>query len=214
MDARRITFMGAVVIAVVVYGCTTTPMKRQERTATTLGDITESLEAVRSQIDRTQSSLKSLVNTSPANLKDAYTRYASDVDTMAKQADVLRRQSQELDQRSNAWLSAWQKSHAEIQNPELKAISEGRRSQALHRFDAIKGALAAARQSRDPFMANLQDIKNVVGNDLTPRSLDAVSRAAVVQNAQTHGTQVARSMDVAIAELRAVEGALVPVTPK
>ena len=211
MYLRSTSLIGAIlVMAVVVSSCGTTPVKRQERAADTLSDVTEGMVATRTQIDKTLTSLNALMSAPPNKLRDAYDQYVKDVDRMSKLAQEHQKHSQQLRERSAAWLSGWQKSHGEIQNPDLRTVSEGRRAQVMTRFDTINGSTAAAQQSFGPFLQNLQDVKRVLGNDLSSRGIDAVAASGAVQQANANGPAVARALDVATSDLQALGGTLSP----
>jgi murein L,D-transpeptidase YcbB/YkuD len=120
------------------------------------------------------------------------------------------KESRQMQRRSDEWLSGWQKSQAGVNNPELKALSERRSAQTLERFQSIDGSLAAARKAFAPFIANLQDVKKVVGNDLTPKGVAGVASTAVVQNANQSGAAAARALDVTIADLQVLTQTLAP----
>src|ERR1051325_1446007 len=197
-------WIGAIVIAVWVAGCASTPVERKDATSNSLVELRDSMMATRGQIEKTLASLNGLTRASPNQLRDAFQQYATDADKIAQQAETVDKESQRMRQRSDEWLAGWQKSQADVNNPELKALSEKRRAQALERFQNIDGSFAAARQAFAPFIANLQDVKKVVGNDLTPNGVAAVSGTEVVRNANQSGAAAARALDITIADLQAL----------
>ena len=203
-------WIGVIVIAVWVAGCASTPYERREATSGSLVDLRDSMVATRGQIEQTLASLNGLTSAPPDQLRETYKQYAEDTDKIAKQAVTVDEESRQMRSRSKEWLAGWQKSQAEVQDPELKALSESRRAQALERIQNIDRSLAEAREAFAPFVENLQDVKQVVGNDLTPNGVAAVSGTAVVQNANQAGTTAARALDVTIAELEALTQTLTP----
>jgi hypothetical protein len=168
--------------------------------------------ATRGQIGKTLGSLSVLTSASPAHLHEAYQQYAKETDKIAQQAVTVDKESRQMRQRSDEWLAGWQKSQSDVNNPELKALSEKRRAQASERFQNIDGSFAAAREAFAPFIANLQDVKKVIGNDLTPNGVAAVSRTAVVQNANQSGVAAGHALDVTIADLQVLTQTLAPPT--
>lgn len=211
MDRRiRINVIGIIVIGIFMASCVTTPVERQEATTQSLTELREAMKATRAQIDRTLASLDALLSVPEAQLRDAYLQFAKDVDTITKQAALLDKESRQMKRRSEAWLSAWKETYGEVKNPELKALTEQRREQVLSRFYALDGSLAAAREAFRPFLANLQDVRKVIGIDLTPQSIAAVSSTAVVQNATQNGVAAAGALEVAITDLRSLIESLAP----
>jgi chromosome segregation ATPase len=207
---RRIGFAGIILIVVVIVGCANTPVERQDKTAQSLADLRDSMKETRAQIDKTLASLNTLQRASEGQLREAYTPFAKDVDTMAKQAATLDKESSQMKRRSEAWLAAWKDTYGEVKNAELKELTDKRREQVLLNFYQIDGSLAAAREAFAPFIANLQDVKKVIGIDLTPQNVAAVSNTAVVQNANQNGAAAARALDVAITDLQALIDSLTP----
>ena len=208
---RNTGWVGAVVAAVLVAGCASTAVERKDATSGSMVDVRESLVATRGQIDQTLASLNGLIGAPPDRLRDAYQQYAKDADKIAQQAATVDKESRLMRQRSNEWLTGWQKSQGDVATPELKALSERRRATALERFQSIEASLAVAREAFTPFIANLQDVRRVVGNDLTPSSVAAVSGTAVVQNANQRGAEAASALDIAIADFRVLTQTLAPV---
>lgn len=210
---RQIGWIGIIVVAFGVAGCASTPVERKDATSSSLVDLRDSMMATRGQIEKTLTSLNGLTSAPPDRLRAAYQQYAKDTDKIAQQAVTVEKESRQMRSRSQEWLAGWQKSHADVQNPELRALSEGRRAQALERIQNIDRSLAEAREAFAPFVVNLQDVKRVVGNDLTPTGVAAVSDSAVVQNANHNGATTARALDTTIADLQALTQTLTP-SPK
>ncbi|WP_169924105.1 DUF2959 family protein [Sulfurifustis variabilis] len=198
-------------VAVSVAGCASTPVERKEAS---LVDLHDSMVAIRGQIDKTLASLNGLTSASPDRLPATYQQFAKDTDKIAEQAATVDEESRQLQTRSAEWLAGWRKSQAEVQDPELKALSERRHAQALERIQNIDRSLAEAREAFAPFVANLQDVKQVVGNDLTPNGVAAVSGTAVVQNANQAGGAAARALDATIADLEVLTQTLTPVSSR
>lgn len=209
---RQTSWVGViVVVAVSVAGCASTPVERKEAS---LVDLHDSMVAIRGQIDKTLASLNGLTSASPDRLPATYQQFAKDTDKIAEQAATVDEESRQLQTRSAEWLAGWRKSQTEVQDPELKALSERRHAQALERIQNIDRSLAEAREAFAPFVANLQDIKQVVGNDLTPNGVAAVSGTAVVQNANQAGGTAARALDATIADLEVLTQTLTPVSSR
>ncbi|MFP5350282.1 MAG: DUF2959 family protein [Gammaproteobacteria bacterium] len=207
---RQIRWIGIVVVALGFVGCASTAVERKDATSSSLVDLRDSMMATRGQIDKTLVSLNGLTSAPPGRLRAAYQQYAKDTDRIAQQAATVEKESRQMRSRSQEWLAGWQKSQADVQNPELKALSEERRAQALERIQNIDRSLAEAREAFVPFVANLQDVKRVVGNDLTPTGVTAVSDTAVVQNANQNGAATARALDTTIADLQVLTQTLTP----
>lgn len=209
---RKLNWDGAIVVAALVAGCASTQFERKEAASSSMVELRDSMMATRGQIEKTLVSLNGLMTAPPDDLRRAYNEYAKDTDKIAQQAVTVEEESRQLRQRSDEWLAGWQESQADVQDPELKALSERRRAEALERIQNIDRSLAEAREAFAPFVANLQDVKMVVGNDLTPSGVAAVSGTAVVQNANQSGAAVARALAVTIVDLQVLTQTLTPLS--
>lgn len=178
--------------------CTTTPVERQANMADSVTNVKENMAATRTQVDQTLQSLDALVSGAPDNIGPAYAEYARNVDTLKARARAIEQSRAQMQQQRNAWLSAWRESHEKIQDPELQTVSEERRRQTVARFDQLSNSFEAAAQVLTPLVKNLDDVKTVVGNDLTPSGVGAVTGTAVVENAYARGAEVSRTLNEAI----------------
>lgn len=208
---RRLNRVGAIVVAVWVAGCASTPLERKEAASSSMVELRDSMVETRGQIEKTLVSLNGLMTAPPDGLRPAYEEYAQDTDEIARQAVTVDEESRRLRQRSDEWLAGWQKSHADIQDPELRALGERRRAQALERIQNIDRSLAEVREAFSPFVSSLQDVEKVVGNDLTPNGVAAVSGTVVVQNANRSGAAVARALAVTIVDLQVLTQTMTPL---
>src|SRR5689334_12140176 len=78
IDNNTIARLGALVLAVLIAGCASTPLQRQDATSSSLVDLRDSMIATRGQIQQTLASLDALTNASPDHLRAAYQKYAND----------------------------------------------------------------------------------------------------------------------------------------
>lgn len=206
---NRVSYlMVSVVVVLVAAGCASTPVQRQENVEESLSDVKQDLIQTRTQLDKTLESLTALVNSSADDIKKSYTQYASDVNALKRQAADLQKSRDRLRARRENWLTAWQDSYKNIQNPELKSVSEERRSEVVTRFDEIGSLYASAADAFIPLLRDLDDVRMVVGNDLSPRGVSAVAGTDVVQNASMEGKAVEEHLDDAIDEFDNLQRAL------
>jgi hypothetical protein len=203
--------VGVVVLLVyMLAGCSTSPVERKENVTRSVADLRSELLKTRGQIDQTLNSLQQLVIASPSNISQAYKQYAQDVEALKQQARQMQRDSTEMRAQSERWLSTWQKSQRDIQNAELKRISEQRRNEVAARFHNINAAYDQAQAAFMAFLKNLDDVKTAIGNDLTPQGVALVAGTRIVENANANGGQVKQIIDRAINEFDGLMVALGP----
>lgn len=205
---RVFALLSTIVVFLVTAACASSPVKRQENVERSLDDVKQELIGTRSQLDKTLVSLTALVNSSAGDVKKSYSQYASDVNALKRQADTLQKSREELRTRREKWVNAWQKSYRDIQNPELKRVSEERRSQVVSRFDEIRRSYDAAADAFTPLLRDLEDVRMAAGNDLTPRGIAAIAGTSPVQNASSEGTAAEQRLNSAIADFDGLQRAL------
>jgi hypothetical protein len=205
---KRALLLAVFAVSFLGSACTTTPTERREDVTQSLIDVKNSMVATRTQIDEALSSLNTLMNASRDDINEAYTRYADDVEKLQQSSQQVFENAEEMREQRDSWLSVWQESHEGLENEELKDISKERRSQIASRFDNISESFEAAREAFVPFLENLDDVKTVVGNDLTPAGITAVSDTDVVQEARANGSEAEENLETAIAEFDKLTRAL------
>ncbi len=208
----KLRWSGALALAALSAGCATTQVERKQATTSSIEELHASMVQTRSQIEKTLDSLDVMLDASQATLRPAFKEYAEDTDKVAGLADDVDDESRQLRQRSDEWLSGWTESQSGVQDPELKALGEQRRARALERIQEIDRSLAEAREAYAPFVTNLQDVRTVVGGDLTTKAVEAVSNTDVVQNANRNGRTVSRALADAIDDLEELTQTLTPVS--
>lgn len=199
-----------VLLAYALAACSTSPVERKENVTRSVADLRGELLATRGQIDQTLNSLQQLMIASPSSIGQAYQQYAQFVETLKRQARQMQRDAAEMRAQSDRWLMAWEKSQRDIQNAELKRVSEQRRNEVTARFQNINAAYDQAQAAFTAFLKNLDDIKTAVGNDLTPKGVAMIASTRVVENANVNGAQVKQIIDRAINEFDGLMVALGP----
>lgn len=192
-------------------GCSTTPVERQEHVAQSLNEVKTGMVATRNDIDKALGSLNALVTAPSDRIPQAYARYAEDVDRLKQSSSQVQENAQQMREQRDNWLAAWRESHDRLQNDELKQVSQERREQVASRFDRISDSFGAAQEAFQPFIENLDDIRTVVGNDLTRNGIAAVANTDVVQNARMNGAEVEQNLEAAIGEFSNLTNALRPL---
>jgi hypothetical protein len=199
-----VTLLGGLLLT----ACSTTPVERKEDAAQGLTEMRDAVVQTRLQIDKTLSSLNTLISAPATELSKAYSQYAKDVEQLDKQVDKVQDQSKEMNAKGVNWLTEWHKSYSDIQDPELREVNEERRLEVTSQFDEIHQASRAARDALLPLLRDLQDVRTVVGNNLTTRSVRDVASTDVVRNAGLHAQTANRNLDIAISDFQELSNTL------
>jgi hypothetical protein len=197
---------GIVAVLLLVSGCATSAPDRSARTASTLESMQQNSMKARQQIDAVSSSLEALLSAPPEKLRTAYDRYDRDVNKMNEYAQAIRDNDSDLRKNGGSYLNQWQKDASSVSNPELRAIAEQRRNEIGDKSRAMSSTIATAAQSFAAYLRDIEDIRKVIGNDLTPTTQANVKGTPVAQSAQQEGEQVKGALlgaEQAISDMRA-----------
>ena len=170
--------------------CATSAPDRAARTASSLDVMHQNSAKARGQIDTVLASLDTLLNAPADRLREAYDRYDRDVKRMNEYADAIRENDRDLRKNGNTYLAQWQRDASDVSDPELRAIAEQRRRQIAEATQAMRSTLTSTAGSFEAFLRDINDIKKVLGNDLTPTGQASVKQTAVAQSAQSEGARV------------------------
>ena len=196
--------LGAVLV--LVTSCATSAPDRSARTASTLEQLQQNTTKARLQIDAVTSSLDSLLNAPSDQLRTAYDRYDADVRKMKEYANAIRDTDNDLQKNSDTYLKSWQKDASSVSNPELRQIAEQRRNEIADKYRTMSSATSSATQTFTAFLHDIDDIRKVIGNDLTPTGQAGVKNTTLAQSVKQEGTQVAAALqgaEQAISEFKA-----------
>lgn len=198
--------VSVILMTLVLGACATSAPDRSKRTATTLDALQQNSTKARLQIDAVVASLDALLNAPSDHLRSSYDRYDGDVKKMKDYAAAIRENDSDLQKNSDAYLKNWQKDASSVSNPELRAIAEQRRDEIATKYRTMSTSWAGAAQSFTSFLRDLDDIRKVIGNDLTPTGQATVKNTTLAQSVKSEGVQVGQSLQAAeqsIADFRA-----------
>jgi hypothetical protein len=190
--------------------CATSTPDRAVKAASSLDVMQSNSSKARAQIDTVLTSLDAMLNASPDHLRESYDRYDKDVKQMNAYAADMRENDADLRSNGNAYLAQWRRDASNVSDPELRALAEQRRDQITRSSEEMRSKVTLAAGSFAAFLRDINDIKKVIGNDLTPVGQRNVKDTAVVQTANTEGLRVKNAVHIAE---QAIEGFRVQIMP-
>jgi phosphate/sulfate permease len=190
--------------------CATSTPDRAVKAASSLDVMHGNSSKARAQIDTVLASLDNMLNASPDHLRETYDRYDKDVKQMNAYAADMRENDADLRANGNAYLTQWQRDASNVSDPELRALAEQRRNEIGRSSEAMRSKVTVAAGSFAAFLRGINDIKKVIGNDLTAGIQRNVKDTAVAQAANTEGLRVKAAVQDAE---QAIEGFRVQITP-
>ncbi len=193
------------IVVLLFVACATSAPDRAAKAASSLDVMQQNSSKARAQIDTVLASLDTLLNAPSDRLREAYDRYDRDVKKMNEYADAIRENDTDLRKNGNTYLSQWQRDASNISDPELRAVAEERRNQIAQSSQSMRSTVTSSVSSFEAFLRNINDIKKVIGNDLTPTGQAGVKQTTVAQTAATEGERAKaaiRDAEQAIDSLR------------
>lgn len=191
-------------------GCATSTPDHAVKAASSLQVMQDNSSKARAQIDTVLSSLDVLMEAPADRLRETYDRYDKDVSQMNEYAAHMRENDADLRTNGDTYLAEWQRDTSKVSDPELRALSEERRGEIVRSSQNMRSTLTEAAGSFEAFLRDINDIRKVMGNDLTATGQADVRRTSVAENARSEGSRV-KSM-VYRAE-QAIEGFRSQITP-
>lgn len=198
--------VGLVMVLGVVAGCATSAPDRAARAASSLEVMHDNSIKARAQVDTVLSSLDALLVAPSDRLREAYDRYAAAVKTMNEYAEALRENDTDLKRNGNTYLNQWKDDASTVSDPELRALAEQRRDEIASKANNMRSMVTAATSTFEAFLRDINDIRKVIGNDLTPTGQAGVRNTAIAETVQRDGAQAKAAIETAeraIADLRA-----------
>ena len=170
--------------------CATSTPDRAVKAASSLEVMQGNSSKARTQIDTVLTSLDTMLHASPDHLREAYDRYDKDVKQMNAYAADMRENDADLRSNGNAYLAQWQRDASNVSDPELRALAEQRHEQIARSSQEMRSKVTLAANSFAMFLRDINDIKKVIGNDLTPIGQRNVMNTTVAQTANSEGLRV------------------------
>ena len=171
--------------------------------ANSAANLRSELTATQEQIDRTLSSLDELAKPGQTDLRGAYKRYSQNVDLLDRQARRARTDADAMRQARAQYFAQWQAKLAETDNPTLREAAADRRTRLRAGEERIVAAAADVKESFDPLMTDLQDVRKFLADDLSADRASILGPLAT--KSQASGAAVKGKIDALIAELDTIE---------
>ncbi len=203
-------FAAALLTIVTLTACASGTPDRAVKAASSLEVMQSNSSMARAQIDTVLGSLDTLLNAPAENLRETFDKYESDVRQMNTYADRMRENDADLRTNGDAYLAQWQRDASNVSDPELRELARDRSTQIGHSSEDMRSTVTDAAVSFEAFLSNLNDIRKVLGNDLTLTGQETIKRTEVVQTVKWEGARVKTAVQRAET---AIEGFRSQITP-
>ena len=182
----------------------------QEALVKSVGDALTEVNATKSQLAATMSSLNALLATRPGDdLRPAYEAYVDNVGKTKQAAATTQQRVDQMNNDSANYFSSWKADNDSISNPQLHKVATHRLEQVQKNYANALESLQAASAKFTPFLSDLGDIQTALSNDLTAKGLKA--EKGVFEKANHDHGEVQKEINNAIRHLTATQLALSPI---
>ena len=159
-------------------GCATTGMDRSVKTSNSIQEVDSEIRKMIVQIDVTGTSLDSLVVAGNPNLKKSFNSYSDNLAKLDSEGKRTLKRIEEMKLRSKEYFAEWEKEGDAFTNPQIRELSEERRSKLATLYAQVPAAGVGIRGSYNAYLTNLKEIQRYLSNDLTPKGVEAITPVA------------------------------------
>jgi ABC-type transporter Mla subunit MlaD len=99
------------------------------------------------------------------------------VDTVAKQSTRVRKITDSIAKRRDAFLQSWDESLATMQNESMRERASERREKVVSTFEDLQESGQEARRSFDAWMSDVVDARTYLENDLNPTGVKSLDKS-------------------------------------
>ena len=203
----------AAVAALLVAGCASTAGYNQGNiTAAKIQSTSDQIAALSGQLDKTLASLNGLVSQPQADLRPQYKEFAANVAAVQSTAKNIAAARTKIAADQTEYFAKWDQDIVQIQNPDIKALSQKRRDEVARNLTAIKTSYAQTDMAFKPFMADISDVQKSLSADLTPGGIAAI-KGPVAKVGQDAGPLKASLANLA-ADFKTLGASMSSVTPQ
>jgi len=202
-----ITVAAAVLL---LAGCASSGYKQAEKTGAGIAEFRTEINKGKQAIDATMQSLGQISATANTDPRHAFQQYSKDLANLEAVTARVRRRSQELRTKGDAYFKQWQEQLATVQNAEIRKLSEEQKAKMQATFDSIQKHTDPLKAKFDPWISDLRDLRTYLNNDLTVSGIEAAK--GLFEKTQSEGSEIQKSMDALVSELNNVSTAMTPST--
>jgi len=164
--------------AALLSGCATTGMDRSMDTSNSIKHVDTEIRQMMVQIDATAASLDSLVTAGKADPKKSFDSYTKNVAKFEKEGKQVIKRLDEMKKDSRVYFEEWEKEGDSFKNPEIRQLSEERRSKLAGIYAQVPAAGAGVKGSYNAYLTDLKEIQKYLSNDLTPSGIEGITPVA------------------------------------
>lgn len=147
-------------------------------TGQTIREAADGIDRGIQSLDATVLSLQDLAEKPAPDLAPQYKAFSKNLDSLEHHANQVRDLATKMETEGKAYFAKWDQQIAAIANEDIRERSQDRRAKVDEAFEEVRKHYAEAREEFKPLMADLKDVRNALGADLTFEGVEAVKKTA------------------------------------
>jgi len=168
--------LALVALLCVQTGCATKGYDRAAAAGTALQAAADQISETSTQLTTTMDALNGLVERPQADLRPQFTAFSSALDKLQSLAKDVDARAKDMQAKGRDYFTEWNQQLATIHNEDIRTRSAKRQKEVSAKFDAINTDYQKANAALTPLLADLQDVRTYLSNDLTTGGLDAIKK--------------------------------------
>jgi len=187
------------VVSAIAVGCATTGYQQAERTRKHMASTQDQILIGQQQVADTMRTLDGLTKGTDTDLVTGYKMFTQQLSKLRSVAKRAGQRAIATEQASANYLNNWAETIDTIQNPEIRKQSIARRKQAIADHREVAKSMKAASTAYQPLIADLEDIKTYLKEDLTANGLKAIR--STVDKANRDAKILNQKLSAALSEI-------------
>lgn len=159
-------------------GCATTGMDRSVKASNSIQDVDREIRKMIVQSDVTAASLDTLIKTEKPDLKKSFTAYTDNLEKLDHEGKLVLKRIDEMKAHSKEYFTEWEKQGEAYTNPQIRELSEERRSKLAEIYAQVHKAGVGIQGSYLAYLTDLKEIQSYLSNDLTPKGIEGITPVA------------------------------------
>jgi len=197
--------------AALLAGCATSGYEAGNKTATNIEKAANKIAALTSQVDATLATLNELVSQPKPDLRPQFKAFESGLKSLEKSAADISKARMAMGNEGKEFLAKWDAQIAQINNEDIKARSQARKTEVFEKLQAIKRSYAEAEVAFKPYLSELRDVQKFLSVDLTQGGLTAIRDS--VTKATANSVPLKQALDKLASDFKGVGVSMSSVTP-
>jgi hypothetical protein len=158
--------------------CASQGYRKSENAAQAVAAEKKNVLDLREQTSTALAALSGLTAEPMQDLPARFETFSRRVDAVAHASSNVHEAAAESSRISVARFTAWEKENLKLSNADLRAHAEGRRGEVQTLHGNARAATEEGLALTSPFVTDLQDLRRLLSNDLTPAGVKSAAEPA------------------------------------